>query len=66
MEDPWTALAGVVSLVFWMLALAWKKRKQNGDKTGEKPTALDRPEPEPPSSCKSQEFKRGYDPIEPS
>ena len=66
MENPWEALTGVIALVFWMLSLAWKKRKQDRDKTGEKPTALERPEPELPSSRKSQEFKRDYDPIEPS
>jgi hypothetical protein len=66
MEDPWKALAGVLGLVFWVLSLAWKKRKQDGDKIGEKPTALERPVPEPPPGRKSQEFKRDYDPIEPS
>jgi hypothetical protein len=66
MEDLWKALAGVVGIVFWLLSLAWKKRKQEGDKTGEKPTAPERPVPESPSGRKSQEFKRDYDPIEPS
>lgn len=66
MEDVWKALAGVLGLVFWMLSLALKKRKQSGDKTEQQPTAPARPVPEPPSSRDSQEFKRDYDPIEPS
>ena len=66
MENPWEALPGVVALGVGMLSLAWTKRKQDRGKTGEKPTALERPEPELPPSRKSQEFKRDYDPIEPS
>jgi hypothetical protein len=66
MEDAWKALAGVLGVVFWMLSLARKKRKQRGDTTGQQPTAPARRAPEPPSSRDSQEFKRDYDPIEPS
>lgn len=66
MEDAWKALAGVLGLVFWMLSLARKKRKKDRDEAGKSPTAPDLPPPKPPRDRDSQEFKRDYDPIEPS
>jgi len=66
MEDVWKALAGVLGVVFWMLSLALKKRKKDRDKAGKSPTAPDLPPPKLPRDRDSQEFKRDYDPIEPS
>jgi hypothetical protein len=60
----WEALSGALPVVLWILFLLLKKRKQKttqenvGRPEGIKRTSRHSPDP--------QEFKRDYEPIEPS
>jgi len=60
----WETLSGVLPVVLWILFLMLKKRKQkNTQKKVEQPQGVKRrtrPGQDP------QEFKRDYEPIEPS
>ena len=60
----WEALSGALPVVLWILFLLLRKRKQkNTQKKVEQPQVVERharPGRDP------QEFKRDYEPIEPS
>jgi hypothetical protein len=61
----WEALSGIVPVILWILFLVAKKRKQQ--KTTEKvklPQGIKKRRSR--RSRESQEFKRDYEPIEPS
>ena len=66
MDDALQALAGVAGLVIWMLSMAWKKRKQDRGKTGGGASVRNPEDAKPSRRMKGGEFKRDYDPIEPS
>lgn len=60
----WEALSGALPVVLWILFLLMKKRKQK--KTHEVAKQPEGVQRSPRRSEDPQEFKRDYEPIEPS
>jgi hypothetical protein len=57
-SSDWSAVSGVLPILLWILFLVLKKKKQTKTRAPKKRTAK--------RDGRADEFKRDYDPIEPS
>ncbi len=57
-SSDWSVVSGVLPVLLWILFLVLKKKKQTKTRTPKEPTAK--------RDERADEFKRDYDPIEPS